>query len=264
MYLGIIETFTIYDVLIGMGLNSISVSLISYLLRFLIASVSIFVIIFFIFYQKPRSFTEYTKELGLVKGYSLIKSLSCGIISFLIFIGVAIGFAWLLGIFPENIFVFFEAPGDGKAGWLLLIAAINPGFFEEIGFRGVMYSTLKRKYSGRGVNIITAILFGVFHFGNLVSGDDPITVLFLVLMGSMFGLTWGYMRQKSNSVIPSMIIHYCIDALSEGLLNPNVSNEMQMLLFFMGVTFIYPILSILATKLLYLPNNRKIRIEREK
>ncbi len=263
MYLGIVNLFSLYDVLIGLGMSSISVSLLSYGLRFIIASLAIFVVIFFIIYQKPRNLMEYTKELSLVKGVSWAKTILCGILSFLIFVVVTTGLALALGIFTDNPFVFLEAPGDGKAGWLLLIAAFNPGFFEEIGFRGVLFSNLEKKYSGWIVVLLSAIFFGLFHFGSLAIGEDPITVIFLVIMATTFGLAWGYMRLKTKSVIPSMIVHYLIDALSEGLLSPNTTDEMTSSIFFMGVTLLYPILSIITTKLMFLSHDRQTRATKQ-
>ncbi len=167
MYLGILDFFSLYDVLTGIGMSSISVSLMSYALRAIIASIALFVVIFFLFYQKPRSFAEYTQELSLVEGHSWVKTISCGLVSILIYLVVTISLGLGLGILPENPFIFYQTPGDGKAGWLLLIAALNPGIFEEIGFRGVLFSILEKKYKGGVVVLLSAIFFGLFHFGSL-------------------------------------------------------------------------------------------------
>jgi membrane protease YdiL (CAAX protease family) len=165
---------------------------------------------------------------------------------------VTSGLAILLGVFTENPFIFLDAPGGGYAGWLLPIAAINAGFFEEIGFRGVLFTNMQKKYSGWVVIIITAIFFGLFHLGGLFVGDDPNTVLFMVIMSTLFGLSWGYMTLKTNSVIPSIIAHYLIDATGEALLYPNTTDQILTGQFFMGVTFLYPIISIIAIKLILL------------
>ncbi|TFG23718.1 MAG: CPBP family intramembrane metalloprotease [Promethearchaeota archaeon] len=258
VYLSITDLFSLNDILIGLGLSSITVSLLSYALRAIIASVAIFVIIYFVFYQKPRNFVEYTHEFNLTKGHSWVKTFSSGLLSILIYLAVAIGLSMSLGILAENPFIFYQAPSDGRAGWLLLVAAINPGFFEEIGFRGIMFSNLEKKYKGCGVVILSAILFGLFHLGSLTIGENPMNVIFLVIMATTFGLAWGYMRLKTESIIPSMIVHYLIDALSEGLLSPNTTDQAQFGILMIGLIVLYPLFSILSTKLIFLSHDRQI------
>lgn len=259
VYISITNLFSLNDILIGLGLSSITVSLISYALRAIIAIVAIFVIIYFLFYRKPRNLAEYTQELGLAKGHSWGKTISCGLSSILIYFAVAIGLSMGLGILAENPFVFYQTPDNGKAGWLLLIAAINPGFFEEIGFRGILFSNLEKKYKGWVVVILSAIFFGLFHFGSLTIGEDPNIVMFLVIMATTFGLAWGYMRLKTKSIIPSIIVHYLIDALSEGLLSPNTTDQAKFGIFMIGLIVLYPLLSILSTKLIFLSHDRQAR-----
>jgi membrane protease YdiL (CAAX protease family) len=259
VYLSITNLFSLDDILIGLGLSSITVSLLSYALRAIIASVAIFVIIYFLFYRKPRNLAEYTQEFSLSKGHSLVKTISCGLLSILIYLAVAIGLSMGLGILAKNPFIFYQIPGDGKAGFLLLIAAINPGFFEEIGFRGILFSNLEKKYKGWVTVILSAIFFGLFHFGSLTIGEDPVIVMFLVIMAIMFGLAWGYMRLKTKSIIPSMIVHYLIDALSEGLLSPNTTDQAKFGIFMIGLIVLYPLLSILSTKLIFLSHDRQAR-----
>ena len=256
IYLSITDLFSLNDTLIGLGLSSIAVSLLSFALRAIIASFAIFVIIYFLFYQKPRNLVEYTQEFNLTKGHSWVKTISCGVLSILIYLGVAIGLSMGLGILAEDPFLFFQEPGDGKAGWLLLIAAINPGLFEEIGFRGILFSNLERKYKRSGAVILSAIFFGLFHLGSLTIGEDPMIVIFFVIMATMFGLAWGYMRLKTESIIPSIIVHYLIDALSEGLLSPNNTDQAIFGMFIIGLIFLYPLLSILSTKLIFLSQDR--------
>jgi membrane protease YdiL (CAAX protease family) len=252
MYQRILDNISFYEILFGFGLNSVTISLLDYSIRFLLAGFSLFLVLPHIFYQKPRNITEYIKELKLVQCYSWTKTISCGLISYLLFVTVTSGLAILLGVFTENPFIFLDAPGGGYAGWLLPIAAINAGFFEEIGFRGVLFTNMQKKYSGWVVIIITAIFFGLFHLGGLFVGDDPNTVLFMVIMSTLFGLSWGYMTLKTNSVIPSIIAHYLIDATGEALLYPNTTDQILTGQFFMGITFLYPIISIIAIKLILL------------
>jgi membrane protease YdiL (CAAX protease family) len=257
LYLAFTDLFALDDILFSLGWNSISVSFLSYGIRATLASFALFLVIPLVFYQQPRDINGYNLELGVVKGISWMRSLLCGIISILLYLGIALGLSLSLGILSDEPFVFFQAPGEGKAGWLLLIAAINPGFFEEIGFRGVLFSTLEKKYSKWLVVLLSAVFFGLFHLGSLAIGEDPFNVIFLVLMSTTFGLSWGYMRLKTKSAIPSIIVHYLIDALSEGLLSPNVTDQAEFGIFIIGLIILYPLLSIASTKLIFLSGDKK-------
>jgi len=78
-------------------------------------------------------------------------------------------------------------------------------------------------------------------------------------MATTYGLAWGYMRLKTKSIIPSMIVHYLIDALSEGLLSLNTADQAKFGIFMIGLIVLYPLLSILSTKLIFFSLDRQAR-----
>ncbi len=95
------------------------------------------------------------------------------------------------------------------------IIAVSPGICEEFMFRGTMMSAYER-FGYRKSIIITAILFGVFHF-NIMN-----------LMGPIFlGIVLGLLRHKTNSIIPSIIGHTVNNgvALSIGYLVTKYSGD---------------------------------------
>ena len=156
----------------------------------------------------------------------------------------------ILGIFTNDPLVFLKQPSDTHGGWLWLLFAINPGLFEEMGFRGLLFTNLRRTYSEKTVIGLTAVLFGLFHFTGLANGQPMTGVILTAIMATAFGLSWGYTTTKTKSVIPSMIIHYLVNAFSEVLLQANTTKDELILLHMLSMTILYPIFSILAVRLM--------------
>lgn len=93
-------------------------------------------------------------------------------------------------------------------GWwsALAMIAVHPAIFEELAFRGVIRSALRRTLSGREAAIVTAMLFAILHL-NVVSFPN------LLVMG----LLLGFVREKSGSLYPCMILHACHNAIVVGM-----------------------------------------------
>jgi len=129
-----------------------------------------------------------------------------------------------------------------------LVFAINPAIFEKMAFRGILFSNLERKFSQKQVIWMTSILFGLFHFTGMANGQSLITVIILGILAGSYALSWGYMILKTRSVVPSVIMHYLINALSDVFVNPNTNNDNLIILHFLGILILYPIISIWAIK----------------
>ncbi len=80
--------------------------------------------------------------------------------------------------------------------------ALVPALVEEFAFRGIILGTL-RKYSDTLAIVVSAGLFGLMH-GNFVQ----IPFAFCV------GLVLGFVVVKTNSLLPSILIHFFNNALS--------------------------------------------------
>jgi len=85
---------------------------------------------------------------------------------------------------------------------ILLALAVVPGICEEVFFRGFLFGGLRTALSGRATVLFTAIAFGLFHFV-LAGGAAPERILPSMLMG----LLLGWMRLRSNSLLPGVIVH---------------------------------------------------------
>ena len=94
--------------------------------------------------------------------------------------------------------------------WMVLITmAIVPAIFEELFFRGFLFSSLRARLSGRQTVLITAFLFGAFH---VLAKYALATERFLPT--ATMGLILGWVCLTTGSVLPGMLLH----AVHNGLL----------------------------------------------
>ncbi len=103
---------------------------------------------------------------------------------------------------------FFSTQGTAHSGndigsLMLLTAAsaVVPAVSEEFAFRGAVYSLLS-KNGGFGV-FISAVFFGIIHSG--VSA---------VIFAFLSGIVFGYIRRCSGKLLPSVIVHFCNNAIA--------------------------------------------------
>ena len=85
---------------------------------------------------------------------------------------------------------------------LLLLVAIIAPVAEELFFRGMLYPLLRQRWGVVLAVVMSALIFGLVHL-------IPVLIPGLVFVG----LLLGWVRQRSNSVVPGMIIH----ALQNGI-----------------------------------------------
>lgn len=84
----------------------------------------------------------------------------------------------------------------------ILLVGILPAIFEESVYRGLFYNEY-RKANPRAAIILSALMFGLMH-GNL----NQFTYAFI--MGIIFAL----LIEATDSILSSMIVHFCINASS--------------------------------------------------
>lgn len=77
-----------------------------------------------------------------------------------------------------------------------LLISVSAGICEEFLFRGVVLNTYLDYFSYRKAIVITAILFGLFHF-NIQNILGPIYL----------GIIFGYLVLKTNSIVPAILGH---------------------------------------------------------
>ena len=217
--------------------------------RMTMGVVLVFLIIplLFGYHRTDAPLKEYLEHMRAKKGVSITKTILMGVLPLLGFILLMLILALSTGIFNPNPAVLIN---DYR--WLVFFLALVPGIWEELAFRGVILSNLEQRFSPRTSVLISAVLFGLFHFSNLVK-DDLASVTFLVIMATAFGIGWGYIVVKSKSVLPAIFIHYAVDVVLIGPLfvDVNLVTDASITMFVMGLTILFPIVCVILAKMLF-------------
>ncbi|MBA7573739.1 hypothetical protein ES708_15537 [subsurface metagenome] len=144
---------------------------------------------------------------------------------------------------------------------------IRPGLWEEVAFRGVILPLLSRKYKQILSILISGLIFGLAHAFNIInvllSGGDPLLVVFQVIYTTLLGFSMGYMYIKTKSLLPSIIFHYLLDTVGLILMNSQMENMFIVgiyLIVFVGV--IPTILNILFIKFLFRKEKKDLLINK--
>lgn len=88
-----------------------------------------------------------------------------------------------------------------------LLLGIVPGICEEVLFRGVVLSALRKRMTSHAAVWITAVLFAAVHMD--AAGFLPRTVL---------GAALGYVTLRSGSLLPAILLHAAYNASQVGLI----------------------------------------------
>jgi membrane protease YdiL (CAAX protease family) len=94
------------------------------------------------------------------------------------------------------------------APWILSFVLAN-GFFEELMARGLFLKKFEPLLGATLANILTAFVFAAGHAGVTYSED----LLVFVPITFVLALIWGYMMQKTGSLLGSALFHAGADTL---------------------------------------------------
>ena len=81
--------------------------------------------------------------------------------------------------------------------WAVLFICVQPALFEEVAFRGFLYSNLERVTSAKSAIYISAFIFGIIHLA-------VISLLWLVPGGLIFA----FMRMKYKTLWYGIVGHF--------------------------------------------------------
>ena len=81
------------------------------------------------------------------------------------------------------------------------------GFVEEGIFRGVFFYGISTKFSPFFTVIITAVIFGLFHFVNLFNGAEFTGTLYQVIHAGAMGFLYASLRLRLGAIWPLMLLH---------------------------------------------------------
>lgn len=83
-------------------------------------------------------------------------------------------------------------------GWIVLFWCVQPAIFEELAFRGTIMSALSRALSPFETVLVSAMMFMILH---LSPARFPHTFA--------LGLAAGYLRLRTRSLYPCILLHFC-------------------------------------------------------
>jgi membrane protease YdiL (CAAX protease family) len=189
--------------------------------------------------RRRQWFRPYRRYIGLVSGPTPRLTAAAAATSVLTLTVMLVGLAGALDVLRVDFDFWLE---DSR--WFIVILSLVPGIWEELAFRGLMLSNLQQRYHRWVAVVVTAFLFGLMHFTNLLL-REPGDVLFEVTMATAVGIAWGYMTVKTGSVLPAMASHYLINVLIGLTLDP-VLSETASAVIFGSVTIAYPVVTIVT------------------
>jgi len=159
----------------------------------------------------------YVRTIGIKSDEKLIRNILLGIGCSVIAFICRFVTANIFGNYVFDLDTIFGIPGSSVSfyGWFLFILMLIPGIWEEVCFRGVMITLNMRKHSRTTVVIVVSLLFGLFHYFNLLGGPNLFATTLQVIWAALFGFLLGYLFIKTKSLIPSIILHYLVNTVGQ-------------------------------------------------
>ncbi|MCG3222795.1 MAG: CPBP family intramembrane metalloprotease [Candidatus Heimdallarchaeota archaeon] len=189
---------------------------------FVILLVFFLIIVPFLFRIPERNLTilQYLKKIRISKIQPIFAVLGLGIITGVIFLAfLLLSSLVFVAIIGGELILDFRLLWVGYGFSEYLYRALIPGIWEEVAFRGIVLVLLLKKYSKQNSIIINSIMFGLFHLINLVNmrySPNPevvaLNVIFQVVYTTAAGFVFAYLFVKTESLIPSILSHYILDA----------------------------------------------------
>jgi len=98
------------------------------------------------------------------------------------------------------------------AGFLVFVASyfFHPGLVEELCFRGFLQTRLERLFSVKKALVVQAVVFGLYHLPQVVSGHPGWLVLggpFYPFIAFVFGIIMGIVYIKTRNLFVGIGIH---------------------------------------------------------
>lgn len=124
---------------------------------------------------------------------------------------------WLLPMWvlaTGNLWSGFGMDYAGIDAVLATLSFLLVGVAEEIIFRGLLFNGMRRTGSITAAIIVSAVTFGIGHLVNLLSGQATLDTLLQMVFAVAWGFLLTYAYYKGGSLLPCILIHGIIDALS--------------------------------------------------
>lgn len=151
--------------------------------------------------------TAFVKINRLEEKYGLI-GFPKNIKKYLYFIPV-----WIL--VTGNLWGGFAIAYSGATQVFAVLSMLLIGYIEEMLFRGFLFKALIPKDGIKISVIISAVTFGIGHIVNLFAGQANLETVIQVFFAIAWGFIFTMVFYKSGSLIPCIIAHGLVDALSK-------------------------------------------------
>lgn len=135
-------------------------------------------------------------------------------------LGFLLGLIELIYVVITVVASYFTGSMDGIKPLTLTIisASLMAGMGEEFAFRGVLTSTMLRQWKDqnkfRTIALISGVLFGLVHAGNLISGANPLSTLLQVLSSVGVGVFFAALYMRTGTILPCMFYHTVHDIIA--------------------------------------------------
>lgn len=96
-----------------------------------------------------------------------------------------------------------------KADFILVLSSVYSAFCEELLFRGLLQTRMEAVLGSRTGLLVTAIIFNLYHAPGLIMvlNRTPAALVADVLLTLPTAILLGYLSQKSDNILGSMIFH---------------------------------------------------------
>jgi membrane protease YdiL (CAAX protease family) len=85
---------------------------------------------------------------------------------------------------------------------------IKSVLFEELIFRGVLFFLLIRRFGSAKALLISAALFGVYHWFTYELWGQPVAMLMIFLLTGLVGALYGYAYLRTGSLYAPIGLHF--------------------------------------------------------
>jgi membrane protease YdiL (CAAX protease family) len=144
---------------------------------------------------------------------------------------VAVVIYTLLLVTPLDVLLDDDRYDDGwRQAWVtaLLVVPLGTVLWEEVGFRGVLWAQLRRRWSTRVATLVSSLLFGVWHAlpalrfadsnqaaGTVADAQTATvgTVVVTIIATAIGGVVLCEARRRSDSLLAPIGLHWAVNGV---------------------------------------------------
>ena len=94
-----------------------------------------------------------------------------------------------------------------------MLTMAGVGILEELIFRGLLFRAME-KDNRKAAVLVSSLTFGIGHIVNLLNGAPVLDTLLQIIYAVSIGLLFTILFLKTGSLIPCIITHSTVNALS--------------------------------------------------